>query len=147
MSDGYKRKHESGFEKRQKKKENEKALNKMKGSLFKFINTDNNCASENNDNSLTTSSVTTGLSIPEITMTETDAIKQSETNVTNEQVCPAITIQSDDSDPQDIGSKVENVNLKYSNESNDPAAWEITADLINYYANISLNRTWNLIFS
>jgi len=38
MSDGYLRKHESGHQKRKKKEEKEKNLNKLQGSLLKFVN-------------------------------------------------------------------------------------------------------------
>ena len=35
MSDGYKRKHESGFEKRKKKEQKDEALKKIKGAFKK----------------------------------------------------------------------------------------------------------------
>lgn len=135
MSDGYKRKHESGFEKRKKKDEKEKALKKMQGSLLQFMSIDTHCII-GNDISFT-SSVTTdtnNLSIPEIMLT--DDAKQSETNVIKEQVSAVCQAEATLSDPKVIGT-VGDADLKHGNEYshfNDPAEWEITADLISYYA-------------
>jgi hypothetical protein len=86
MYDGYKRKHESGFEKRKKKEEKEDAIRKMKGSLLKFMNIDSSC---NNDASLTsdTSAITANPLIPQAEPTDAFKQNETETDVINEQVC------------------------------------------------------------
>jgi len=137
MSDGYKRKHESGFEKRKKKEQKDEALKKIKGALNKFINT--NC---NKDMSVTSlaSSITTHLSVPEIIPTDTGHPEQSEIGLgdINEQICHGSVgramlpmQQSDDSTrpsrPKPLGTvtveELEDVKINNNNKfkSSDPA--------------------------
>ena len=65
MSDSYKMKHESEFEKRKKKDQKDEALKMIKGALNKFRNA--NC---NKDMSVTSlaSSITNRFSVPEMQM-------------------------------------------------------------------------------
>ena len=87
MSDEYKRKHESGFEKRNKKVENEDALKKMQGSLLKYVKANTSCI---NDKDISVTSSQPSVTTPEIMPTDSLVpAKQNKTNV--EQVCQGVT--------------------------------------------------------
>ncbi|XP_065665577.1 zinc finger MYM-type protein 5-like [Hydra vulgaris] len=127
--DGYKRKHESGYIKRQKKQRKEDALKKMKGSLLKYFNKVD--ATSGNDTSINSfvSSTSPGIVIPEPEPMLTDAEEQCgcAMSFTSEPVIQA------DAEPtvSDLGLEIRN---SKESISNDPAEWEINADLIAYYA-------------
>lgn len=141
MSDGYKRKHESGYIKRQKKQEKEDALNKMKGSLLKFVTKGDTTSTSGNDSSInsfvsSTSPPAPSMAIPEPMVSDsdnsdTDTVKQCDhaTSFTSEPV--------NEFEPHlepTVADLASGIKKTKESISNDPAEWEINADLIAYYA-------------
>ncbi|XP_060864355.1 zinc finger MYM-type protein 1-like [Metopolophium dirhodum] len=133
--DGYKRMHESGSTKRKKKEKRDLYISQQMGSMSKFIITQNRSNAGTSTNQIEISNKNQLINI----MTDESKIegnllgsspKKTEPNLTTplNETTSVIT----ESIPDKVKSNLTDLsNLKFSN---DPAHWEINADLISYFS-------------
>lgn len=128
MSDGYKRKHQTGHEKRKKKEKANETLSKIKGSLLRYVNISNK--TEDDADALDISSI-------EVKPEEAEAYGDSQESSINES-----ENQTEDEDLKNINNASKQVvpesqpiTSDPSIFSSDPARWTtISADLIDYFS-------------
>ena len=121
--DGYKRKHESGYDKRKKKQQQDNSLNQISGSLLPFVKFTKRVEVDANDN------VNSSIEIENVDI-------NTDENKHNLAVEPIIQ----DLEDKDAGLQssmfvpTSNKSVTDVSFSNDPADWIINADLIEYFS-------------
>lgn len=133
MSDGYKRTHESGFNKRKKKVKRDLSISKQMGSMCKFITPQNhsNIGTSTNQIKMLNKNELINIITPEskienklLSPMKTEPKLTTSLNVNTSAITESITDKVK-SNPTNL------IHLKFSN---DPAHWVINSDLISYFS-------------
>ena len=122
MSDGYRRKHESGHTKRKERESKEEGIRKQEGSLLKFItHNDTNTDCPGSTNLCTEAELFSGICSQDIDMSVDDvAASLGVRQVSGAEFEIAQTVPLDNDDMQC--------------HSSDPVEWDLNIDIMQYYA-------------